>query len=121
MSCGQIAPDVPEFLEVVELRALGDLGPERGVTARAGQALPVVAPLVRFGQGEEAACQRPALFDQPGIDAAIADQREAIAPEADAQSLRHRLGCTGQRNYGQIGVLHDDSGFRLRLSGGAYA
>src|SRR5262245_59835097 len=48
MAGRQLAPDLPELLEVVVLRSLGRLDAERGVTARTADAWHVVAALCRL-------------------------------------------------------------------------
>src|SRR3546814_12674457 len=50
---GQVAADVPEFLEVDLFRALGDFGPKRRIAARAAAARDVIGALDRLGQREE--------------------------------------------------------------------
>ena len=49
MAGRKVTPDVPELLEIMRLRALGDLGPERGIAARAALAWDQVAALLRLG------------------------------------------------------------------------
>src|SRR3546814_3855866 len=61
---GQVAADVPEFLEVDLFRALGDFGPERRIAARAAAARDVIGALDRLGQREERLRLGPGFVEQ---------------------------------------------------------
>jgi len=100
MPDGNVAADVPEFLEVVFGRALGDLDPERRVAALA-------APyrfILRFhfdGQRKKLLRQVPGAGDQIGIDPMIGDDGKAEALETAAEILCEALRVMGlhiQRN-----------------------
>ena len=78
MPGGQIAPDVPELLEIVLARTLGDFRAERGIAARPGLPLEDIPALLRFGPGKEKRCQIPRPRDQRRVDAVIADQRARL-------------------------------------------
>jgi hypothetical protein len=101
MSFGQVAPDVPEFLEVADQGALGDLGAERGIAARAADAGDRPAALFGLGQGEEPLRQLPGPRDQVGVEAMILDHGKAELPEAGADGLGKRGRIIGQREHGQ--------------------
>ena len=102
----QIAPDVPEFLEVMRLGVLGDLDPERGIAARTSNRRIVVAALFRFGQGKKLLGQLPGPRDQISIDAEVLDQREAERLEALADILRKPGLVIGQRKNGEFIEYH---------------
>src|SRR3546814_14646653 len=63
---GQVAPDVPEFLEVDLFRAFRDLGPERRGAARAAAARDALAALDLPGQPEERLRLCPGPVEQRG-------------------------------------------------------
>ena len=88
----QFAADVPEFLQVDHARALGDLGLERRVAARAAAARDEIAALLLLGQREELRGHVPGAVDQVLRDAVVADDREAEALERPAEILREAFG-----------------------------
>ena len=102
MPLGQLAPDMPEFLEIDRARALGDLGLEGGVAARAAAARLVIAALLFLGQVEQIGGLRPGAVDQPLVDAVIGDDREAEPLERPAERRGEAFGigrllCERQR------------------------
>ena len=97
---GQIAPDVPELLEVVQHGVLGDLHPERRITARPANRRIVIAALFLFGQGKELLGQLPRAVDQRGVDPKVFDQRKPKCLEAAADGLRKFSRIIGQRKNG---------------------
>src|SRR3546814_2683716 len=82
---GQIEAEVPEVLESDRLGILGELGLERGVTARAAATGNMVAALFVLGQREQRLGERPGAVDQALTDAVIGDDREAEALERAAE------------------------------------
>ncbi len=97
---GQVAADVPEFLEVDFLRALGDFGAERRIAARAAAARDMIGALHLFGQREKFLRLRPGFVDQVGIDAVIGDHRKAEAFERGPEILRELVGGKRHGNDG---------------------
>ena len=61
---GQVAPDVPEFLEIERGRALGGLDPERRVTPRPAAARNQIFLLHLVGQRKELLGQSLGAVDQ---------------------------------------------------------
>ena len=106
VTSGQIAPDVPEFLQVVRFGPLGDLGAERGIAARAALAGDQIAALFRLGQREELRGQIPRTRDQRRIEAVVLDHRKAEGGEAIAQIAGEGIGCVGERQHGKGGKVH---------------
>ena len=108
VSLGQIAADVPEFLEVVRRVALGGFDPERGVAARAAGAGDGVAALNLFGEDEERLGLGLGAIDQRLRDAVVGDDREAGIAEAAAEFVgetgRVAVGV-GQAQGGDL-VVH---------------
>src|SRR4051794_9620311 len=84
----QVAADVPEFLEVVRLTALGGLDPKRRVAARAAAAGDEVISLHLLGQREERLGLVLGAMDQIVGNAVVGDDRETIFLEASAKLLR---------------------------------
>ena len=82
---GQFATDVPEFLQVMDLRILGDFLAERRVTARAATARHVIGPLHILRQGKELFRLFLGALDQLFGNAVIAHDRKAVFGEAAAQ------------------------------------
>lgn len=85
MALGQIAPDMPEFLEIDMLGVLGDLGLERRIAALAAPGFVVIAVLFLLGQREELLGQARGALDQRQRDAVIGDDRETEAFERSAE------------------------------------
>ncbi len=92
MSRGKLPPDVPEFLEVVRLGALGGLYSECGIAASAPAAGDEVFALYVLGECEKrlGLCLRS--LDQGLRNAVVADDRESIFLEAGAKLLRKAIG-----------------------------
>ncbi len=106
MPRGQLAADVPEFLEVDEARALGDLGLVRGVAARAAAAFDVSGALLRLRQREQLLGHVPGARDQIVGHAVIGNHREAEALERAPEFLREAFGVLGlglHRDHGHFG------------------
>jgi len=89
---GQIAADMPEFLEVILARALGDLGAEGGVAALATATGDEIGALRVHRQREELPRERPAFCDKIGVHAVVAHHGEAILAEAGADRLGKGIG-----------------------------
>ena len=113
MACGQLAPDVPEFLEIVDLGVLGLLGPEGGIAARAAAAGNVIGALDRVGEREELLRQRFGAVDQLLRDAVVADDGEAVFLEAAAQFGGDGIERLCQRHNRDIGVRIGHNGCAL--------
>src|SRR6185503_16052883 len=88
----QFAADVPEFLEVVRVRTLGGLNPERRVAARAAAAGDEILALHLLGQREELFRLALGSMDQLVRDAMVADNGEAILLEALAKPVGKGVG-----------------------------
>jgi hypothetical protein len=73
-------------------RALGDLGLERGVAARAAAALDEIAALLRLGQVEERLGHRPGALDQIGGHAVIATTAKPKRWKDSAELLGEAVG-----------------------------
>ena len=95
---GQLAPDMPELLEVVHLGVLGGLHAEGRVTPGPAAAFDLVGLLGFGGQCEEALGHRFGAVDQLLRDAVIADHRETVFLEASAQLLGDLLERAGDGN-----------------------
>src|SRR3546814_1370623 len=109
---GQIEAEVPEVLESDRLGILGELGLERGVTARAAATGNMVAALFVLGQREQRLGERPGAVDQALTDAVIGDDREAEALERAAERrsepirVARLIGEAECRNMGGGGIEH---------------
>jgi hypothetical protein len=84
---------MPEFLQVMQLCALGNLGFERGIAARAADAGNKILALFLFGHGKELRGQGPCLINQCRIDAVILDQRKTIFAERRQSRGQNHPGC----------------------------
>lgn len=101
----QIAPDMPELLEIMEIGILGNLGPERRIAARAREFGAEIAALDRLGQREQLLRQLPAARDQIGVDPMIDNHRKAIGLKALAERLRKAgsiMRGAGERKRGNL-------------------
>src|SRR3546814_4570961 len=76
---GQVAADVPEFLQVDLRRALGDFGAERRIAARAAAAGDAIGALRRLGQRKELPGPGPGVVDKRRVDAMIGVTRKTEA------------------------------------------
>jgi hypothetical protein len=103
---GKLPADMPEFLEVVRLGALGGLDSERGIAARAAAAGNQVFALGLLGQGEEGPRFLFGAVDELVGDAVVGDDGEAIFREASAEPLGEGIGVA-------VGVGQRDRGDRL--------
>ena len=105
----QVAPDVPEFLEVVVGLALGGLDAERRVAALAAHRQ-LVLELLGLGQGKEPLAGLHGRVDARLGDAVIGDHRKAEPGEGSAQGLGEggevavELGEGDGRDAGRKGV-----------------
>src|SRR4051794_23537250 len=88
----QVAADMPEFLEVVRLAALGGFDPERRVAARSAAAGNEILALHLLRQREEGLRLVLGAMDQLVGNAVIGDDREAIFLETTAQLLSETIG-----------------------------
>ena len=104
MPIGQLAADMPEFLEIVDLGVLGLLRAERRVTARAATAGDVIGALHLVGQSEEILRQGFCPVDQFLRDTVIADDGEAVFAKAAPQVVGNGLERLCQRHNRDIGV-----------------
>jgi len=98
---GELAADVPEFLEVDDLGVLGDLGLERRIAARTAAAGDVIAALLVLGQVEQRLGLGPGLVDQLSRDAVIGDDRKAEAFERVAERGGKYLASLGSSRRAQ--------------------
>src|SRR6185369_5875250 len=99
----QVAADVPEFLEVVRLVALGRLDSEWRVAAGAASARNEVFAFHLFGEGEEGLRFHLGAMDKLVRYAVVRDNREAIFFEASPQLLSECIGIA-------VGVLQGNGG-----------
>ena len=92
MTLRQIAPDVPEFLQVVRHLSLGGFDPEWRVAARTATTRDGVFALRLLGQGEK--CFRLLLgaLNQVVGNAVVCDDREAVVLEASPELLGEGVG-----------------------------
>src|SRR5579864_246804 len=81
----KVPADVPEFLEIMSLRALGSLDPERRVTACSGAARNDIFALHVLGEGKEGLCLILGALDQLVRDGVVSDDRKAVVLEALAE------------------------------------
>ena len=112
----KVAADVPEFLQVVRLVALGGLDAERRVAASAAAARDMIAAFHFLGQREEDLGLVLGLVDQIIGNAVVGNDGEAIFLEAPAERLGEAIGIA-------IGVLQRDGGDVVsgdRSHGGAF-
>ena len=113
MPGGQLAADMPEFLEVDDLGILGDLRLERRIAARAAAAGNVICPLLVLGQVEQRAGLAPGALDQILGDAVIGDDGEAEAFERATEIGGEAIGITGliveaeDRHLGRGRIEHE--------------
>ena len=104
MALRQLATDVPEFLEVMDLGILGLFGPERRVSASPAATRRVIRLLHIIGEREEFLGQRLGAIDQVLRDTVIADDRETVLLEAAAQLIGYAVQRLCQRHYRDIGI-----------------
>src|SRR3954454_15016237 len=117
MSRREVAADVPEFLEVVRLAALGGLDPERRVAPCSAAARDEVFALHILGQREEGLRFLLCLMDQRVGDAVVGDDREAIFLEALAELLGEGLRvAVGVLQRNGRNVVSSDRSHRLILA-----
>ena len=98
MALRQVAADVPEFLKVVRLGALGGLDPERRVAARSAAAGHQIFALRLLGQREEGLGLLLGAMDQLVGNAVVGNDREAVILEAAAELFGEVIGIA-------VGVL----------------
>src|SRR5690606_32010939 len=89
---GQLATDMPEFLEVMGGRALRGLDPERRVAARPALPLEMIFALRILGKREELPRFFLGLLDQLVGDAVVGDDGEAKFLETPAQLFGKGVG-----------------------------
>ncbi len=105
---------MPEFLEVILARALGDFPPECCVAPLAAIAAGVVAALDVLRQGEEGMGEPPAFLDKASVHAMVAHHGEAELAERVAERLcevSRRHGCHRQQRYLLQRVVRQVSAF----------
>ena len=121
MPRGQLAPDVPEFLQVDVARVLRDLGLERRIAARTALPLKEIAALLRIGQREQLLGRAPRPRDQLLRHAMVRHDGEAEALERAADRRREARGVAvlfgqAQRRHlrgGSGGIEHRQRPFVL--------
>ena len=96
MAGRKLAPDVPEFLEVVRLRALGGLDAERRVAPRAAAAGDQIFALRLVGEREVRFALVLGAVDQVLRNAVVGNDREAIFLEASAKLVGEGLQGRGR-------------------------
>jgi hypothetical protein len=93
----KIAPDMPEFLQIMFVGILGNFGAERGIAALPGHCGCVISGLGFGWQREELLGQIPGARNQSRINPVISDNGKAEAFKGMAQIPGKAIWIGGER------------------------